>query len=220
VALVGSCRAVRARVKATKAGTRVACSWKKNGCGLPAKVKLKGLIPPGCQTLTGSVKAGMTSVTFAASSCGDGIVDETNGETCDVAGGCAAGLACVDCRCVSSTTTTTLPGRTVSFASDVQPILSGSCLGAGCHSGQFPSQGIDMSSSARAYAALTSKEGTEAPCTGTKLVIPGSPEASVLVKKLVGTSCGFSQMPLGRPALSAADLATIRDWIAQGAPDN
>ena len=222
--LVGSCPPVRARLKRTRTGTRVVATWTGSACGLPAKVRLLGLIAAGCHTLDGAVKVGKAIlVSFTAPSCGDGVVDAPNGETCDGAAGCGAGLTCVACRCVPSsptTTTTTLPGPVVSFAREVAPILSANCTGAGCHAGQFAAQGIDMSAAATAYAALTSKQSTESPCTGTRLVVPGSPEASVLVKKLTGTSCGFSQMPLGRPPLGAADLATIRAWIAQGAPDS
>ncbi len=225
-ALEPSCPARRARVKGTKKGTRVSCTWKKNACGVPFKVKLKGLIAGDCGTLTATVKTGRTPTTFTAPRCGDGTVDTANGETCDGTTGCDAGLACVACRCGSTTTTTTLPGGTttttlpVSFARQVQPILTAGCLGAGCHAGQFPAQNLDMGTAAKAYGVLTTKQSTENPCTGMELVVPGSPETSVLMKKLTGTSCGFTQMPLGRPPLSAVDLATISAWIAQGAANN
>ena len=223
VALVGGCPPKRVHPKGTKAGTKVVCTWKKNECGIPAKVKLKGLIVPGCGTLRGAVKTSKAApVSFTAPSCGDGVVDGAGGETCDGAVGCDAGLVCFDCRCVSSiptTTTTTLPGDTVSFARDVQPIFPARCAQQiGCH-GASPGSMLLLSSGGE-YAALTNGKSTEPPCTGAPLVVPGSPDTSVLVKKLTGTSCGFSMMPLGGPALSAADIAKIRDWIAEGAPNN
>ena len=119
----------------------------------------------------------------------------------------------------SITTTTSLP-QAVSFTQNVAPILAANCTFLGCHAPPFLAQGMDLSSAASAYAVLTTKLGTEVPCIGTPLVVPGSPDASVLVMKLTSTTCGFSQMPLGGQPLSATDITTIRDWIAEGAPNN
>src|SRR5262245_56148915 len=66
VALTGTCPSVRAKVKGTKGGTKVSCTWTKT-CGLTTNVKLKGLILPGCETMTGIVKTGRTIVPFTAS---------------------------------------------------------------------------------------------------------------------------------------------------------
>ena len=119
----------------------------------------------------------------------------------------------------SITTTTSLP-QAVSFTQNVAPILAANCTFLGCHAPPFLAQGMDLSSAASAYAVLTTKLGTEVPCIGTPLVVPGSPDASVLMMKLASTTCGFSQMPLGGQPLSATDITTIRDWIAEGAPNN
>src|SRR5262249_5169069 len=134
-AALGSCPPKLVHPKGTKAGTKFAVTWKKGACGVSAKVKLKGLIASGCATLSGAVKTSK-SAPVTAPSGGDGVVASANGETCDGAVGCDAGLACVGCQCVSSipTTTTTLPANTVSFARDIQPIFPAKCAAqVGCH---------------------------------------------------------------------------------------
>jgi hypothetical protein len=62
----------------------------------------------------------------------------------------------------------------------------------------------------------------EMPCTTYKLVAPGLPDQSYLVLKLQGSSACFSgsRMPKGMPALTAAQIQLVRDWIANGAPNN
>jgi hypothetical protein len=71
-----------------------------------------------------------------------------------------------------------------------------------------------------AYAALVNVAAGE--CTmGLKYVNPGSVSLSYLMDKLQGTNlCSGSQMPLGAPPLSAANIATIASWICQGALNN
>jgi hypothetical protein len=49
-------------------------------------------------------------------------------------------------------------------------------------------------------------------------VIPGNADSSTLYRRVNGTVP--PQMPKGRPPLSAAQLATIKKWIDQGAKNN
>ena len=73
---------------------------------------------------------------------------------------------------------------------------------------------------ATAYAALVNKDSASEACHGTILVVPGHPESSLLLDKLSESpSCG-SRMPLGGDPLSAAQLETVRSWIAAGALDD
>jgi len=53
-----------------------------------------------------------------------------------------------------------------------------------------------------------------------RMVVPGDAAASYLVHKLEGTGICGVRMPLGRPALSAAQIAAIRTWIDEGARNN
>ena len=50
-------------------------------------------------------------------------------------------------------------------------------------------------------------------------VIPGQPDASELYLRLLGDTDTGSQMPLGQEPLDSEEIATIRRWIAAGAPD-
>ncbi|MEO8903714.1 MAG: hypothetical protein ABI627_19515 [Polyangiaceae bacterium] len=74
---------------------------------------------------------------------------------------------------------------------------------------------------ADAHAALVNAKATE-PCGGV-LVVPGSPDASYLVRKVTdATPCYGSHMPrvfeVGvAPPLTAEQLGTIRSWVAAGA---
>ncbi len=53
----------------------------------------------------------------------------------------------------------------------------------------------------------------------TRAVIPGNPEASELYIRLIGDTATGSQMPMGKEPLDPESIATIRHWIAAGAPD-
>lgn len=95
---------------------------------------------------------------------------------------------------------------TVSFASDILPILEANCRGSGCHG---TPQTFFLSRTGRA-------------CMGMPFVVPFDPEASFVVDKLEGTqpaSCGM-RMPRGRTPLSSDDMTLIRTWIAEGARNN
>ena len=107
----------------------------------------------------------------------------------------------------------------LSFAGQVQPILTANCGGAACHSGNKPAQGLDLGSAAASYAALVNVASAQ--CTTTKRVLPSQPTMSYLIWKLQGSGTCFtgSRMPKGAP-LSAADMGTISAWIASGAPNN
>ena len=52
-----------------------------------------------------------------------------------------------------------------------------------------------------------------------RAVIPGQPDASELYLRLLGDTDSGSQMPLGQDPLDSEAIATIRRWIAAGAPD-
>ena len=53
--------------------------------------------------------------------------------------------------------------------------------------------------------------------TGT--VIPGNPDGSEFYKRLIEDTAEKPRMPWGQPPLTQATVATIRQWIAAGAPD-
>lgn len=102
----------------------------------------------------------------------------------------------------------------ISFANQVQPIFTNNC--AGCHPGggaPFPLlAGVS-------YNNLVGVNATTGSCAGEKRVQPSNADASALVKRLDGETCG-PQMPLGGNPLPSAQRQLIRDWINQGARNN
>ncbi len=90
------------------------------------------------------------------------------------------------------------PAAGATFAM-VQPILNMSCVG--CHNGPGGKAGVDLSS----LQAILRSPG---------LVTPGDPDNSGLVSVVSGPR---PRMPRGGSPLSAAQVATLRDWIKAGA---
>jgi len=100
------------------------------------------------------------------------------------------------------------PGEPVTFA-DVEPIFLKACIK--CHSDnsrmEAPPEGLRLIS----YEAVL--QGGER-----LAVVPGNAEASELWRRVAGIAT--PRMPFdGPPWLPEEDMALIRDWIAQGAPD-
>jgi mono/diheme cytochrome c family protein len=111
----------------------------------------------------------------------------------------------------SAPTATTAPAATntpsssaqVSYSKDIQPIFSQNCVR--CHGGRG---GLYLDS----YAHVMDG-GVNGP-----VIVPGSPQDSLLVKRIEGIV--QPQMPLGGTPLSQADIDLIVNWITEGAPDN
>ncbi|MFN0167197.1 MAG: PSD1 and planctomycete cytochrome C domain-containing protein [Bryobacteraceae bacterium] len=87
------------------------------------------------------------------------------------------------------------------FESEVLPALEAACVK--CHSGSSAQAGLDV----RTFAGLI-KGGT----SGTS-VVAGSPDRSLLLRRI-----RTGQMPPGGPALDAASIRRIEQWIQDGAP--
>ncbi len=86
----------------------------------------------------------------------------------------------------------------VDFVRDIQPIFQASCTP--CHFGEKP----------KAELRLDSKTLT------LKLIVPGNSNGSRLVQRVLGAN-GEKRMPLGREALSAAQIELLKRWIDEGA---
>jgi hypothetical protein len=90
------------------------------------------------------------------------------------------------------------------------------CSAGNCHGSD--AGGLTLTASASAnYRELVNVPSDDVPLLDR--VTPGNAGDSYLVRKLEGTGSG-ARMPLGGPALSAADLQAIKDWINAGAPEN
>lgn len=97
-------------------------------------------------------------------------------------------------------------------------VFSTSCALSGCHAGSSPQQGLNLSAG-QARQNLVNVQSRERPALDR--VEPGSPDDSYLIHKVEGRSGIVGQrMPLGQPRLSEEKIDALREWIAQGAPDN
>lgn len=110
----------------------------------------------------------------------------------------------------TSMPTTNGPGSCGATANELQQqLLATSCSGAGCHGATMPAAGLDLVSGDLVELAGTSS----ALCAGWALVVPGSPEKSLLYNKLVASTpaCG-ERMPLGKH-ISEAQAECVARWI-------
>src|SRR6266705_2267537 len=92
---------------------------------------------------------------------------------------------------------------TIDYQQHVHSILAAKCLS--CHSAERRSGGLSLA----AYADVL--EGGRSGAA----VRPGDSAGSLLAKRITGQVA--PPMPLGRPALSAGEMAAIRLWIDEGA---
>jgi mono/diheme cytochrome c family protein len=94
-------------------------------------------------------------------------------------------------------------GQTVSFALDIQPVLTQDCII--CHGG---AGGLSVDT----YAGLMTG-GTSGP-----IVVAGDPDQSLLIRRLEGTVT--PTMPLNAPPLTSPEIDRIKQWILEGALNN
>jgi hypothetical protein len=105
------------------------------------------------------------------------------------------------------------PTTTVSFATQVRPLLGRSPGGCtGCH-GTSATSGFNVTS----YESL--RRGGQV--SNDHIIVAGAPCSSILYQKLSPAPPFGSRMPYnGPPFFSTDDRALLRDWIAEGALNN
>jgi hypothetical protein len=98
----------------------------------------------------------------------------------------------------------------VDFRRDIQPLFRQHCTR--CHGPTNEEGGLRLTQRAAAFS--TGDSGEEA-------IVPGDPEASLLLKRLTNEDYG-DLMPLDGEPLSGREIALIRQWIEAGAvwPDD
>jgi hypothetical protein len=113
----------------------------------------------------------------------------------------------------------------VSFSADIESgIFEGKCTY--CHLGVTPPAGLnlesDQGSGQGSYNALVNvmSESSDGILSGFPRIKPGLPDESHLVQRIESTESGFAMPNDGSDFLSVAEIATIRDWITQGANEN
>jgi hypothetical protein len=99
-------------------------------------------------------------------------------------------------------------------------VISANCVS--CHGA---GKTLDLSTAEVAFAQLVGVEAKYKQCAASPesdalpkvRVVPGAPESSLLIEKIEGhPSCG-KQMPTAM-LMKAEDIATLRAWVAAGAP--
>jgi hypothetical protein len=103
-------------------------------------------------------------------------------------------------------------GTPVDYTAQIQPIFTNRCVQ--CHSGSNPPQGLRLDST-NSYANLVNVASNEVPSL--KRVKPGDDTHSYLVQKVEGTAAVGVRMPASGEPLTAAQIRSIRLWIAEGA---
>lgn len=120
----------------------------------------------------------------------------------------------IDTNTASSAVNITVPS--VSFASDVQPIFTTNCTFSSCHDSVSPQQGMDLTD---AYTYTVNVTSNEKPSL--HRIEPGDVYRSYLYLKIIGDpSISGLQMPRLLTPLTSNKIATIRNWILNGAPNN
>ena len=131
--------------------------------------------------------------------------------------------------CTEYTTAIDLKVPAVSFKTDVMPFLDRSCMFSSCHGGGSSKGDLKMAKG-DATATRLSLVGVNAPeLPSMKLVQPGDPKNSYLMKKVDGDICLLKAqciapcadtMPQGNELLEVAERDALRRWVAQGAAEN
>ena len=115
--------------------------------------------------------------------------------------------------------------RTISFASNIQPIFNRSCALAACHAAGVLNGNLDLSQG-RAYKQIYNVPSFQKPSI--KRVDPGNPAQSYLVQKIEGVPGivgapmpnGCPVPPPGGTCLGPDDLPAIQKWIEECATNN
>jgi hypothetical protein len=108
-----------------------------------------------------------------------------------------------------------------SFSAHIQPIFSARCATGGCHSVRSARAGLVLAEG-HAYDLLVNEPSVLSD-SGLLRVEPGDPANSWLVRMISPDSVareGRPRMPLATVPLTANQIVTIVNWIADGAPRN
>ncbi len=115
------------------------------------------------------------------------------------------------------------------FAAQIQPIFDTNCIR--CHApgglgfvqtGGTQNNGLDLTRG-NSFSRLVNQQTFQNPAVEPRMrVHPGEPENSYIYQKISSSSPKFGgRMPFdGPPFLSQSEIQLIRNWIAQGAPNN
>ena len=103
-----------------------------------------------------------------------------------------------------------------SFSSDVQPIFTANCSAATCH-GLAESEGLRLTEG-NAYGELVNVPSTQNP--NIMRILPSRSDSSYLLMKVGPNPPQGDRMPRNAAPLSSSNIATIADWVDEGAENN
>ncbi len=134
--------------------------------------------------------------------------------------------ACSDLSIDPAIDRITVPIANPSFSGDIEPVLKETCASSGaCHSGPNVPSTMDLDPG-QAWASIVNvltKVSGAAYAPAPYRVRPGFPDSSLFYRVLSEDAVyrlGYYRMPQTRYPLPAPIIATIRNWIANGAPNN
>ncbi len=107
-----------------------------------------------------------------------------------------------------------------SFANDIQPIFTRRCAIGGCHTVSSARATLVLTAG-HAYDSIVNKTAFLAPQFDR--VEPGNADTSWVVRMIEDSDArrfNFARMPLGGQPLTRNQIATIVNWIENGAPRN
>ena len=112
------------------------------------------------------------------------------------------------------------PGKSVSFTSDIHPLIFRSAGGCGCHLPTPNGDGVGTQISGLNLSSLSTLRAGGVN-SGMHMIIAGEPCSSIMYQKLSDAPPFGSRMPLnGPPFWNADELQLLHDWISEGANDN
>lgn len=107
------------------------------------------------------------------------------------------------------------PDVAPSFPREIFPIFLSQCAYPGCHAGEIPAAGVDLSSPTALGSTAVGRRSRE--WAGWPIVDPGSAAWSYLAYKIMGEqTIRGDEMPPGG-LLSTEEIASVLDWIEGGA---
>lgn len=162
---------------------------------------------------TDTIQVGATSFTVSVTTIDDAAIESS--ETFSLVVSNISGAVKGDT--VGVATISDNDGASVSFASDLRPLLNSNCALIQCHGGSATG-GFDIGTASNTiYTALINATGT---VTMGLVVVPGNSGTSNFYLKTRDSWPFGVRMPSGLAALSIADQRLIKDWIDQGAQNN
>lgn len=132
----------------------------------------------------------------------------------------AATVFATGCGSSSSPSAPSGQTNTVTFSTQIQQqILNPACVACHTDEGRNPSSNLNLKTGV-SIANLVNAPSVGKP--GAVRVIPGNPSGSYLIQKLEGAPdiVGLRMPHNGPPYLTTEQVALIRQWIQNGAPNN